>query len=263
MVPGLLVLFTAIGLFGKSLTTKVVREVNEVAPGSTGQFVHNLLTQVQQHKGGTGIAALVGLVIALWSASGYVNGFRQAANIIYGVPEGRPIWKTYPMRLAVTVVAVVILVACALIVVVSGSIANEVGKAIGVGHAAVVAWNIVKWFILVILVSVLLAILYWATPNVKQAGVRWISPGGVVATVLWLLFSGLFAVYVTNFGSYNKTYGSLAGIVVFLIWLWLSNIAVLLGAEINAELEHAKAIAEGLSPDTAPFAEPRDTRQDG
>ena len=261
MVPGLLVLFTAIGLFGKSLTTKVVQEVNEVAPGSTGQFVHNLLTQVQQHKSGTGIAALVGLVIALWSASGYVNGFRQAANIIYGVPEGRPIWKTYPMRLVVTVVAVVILVACALIVVVSGSIANEVGNAIGIGHAAVLAWNIVKWFLLVILVSLLLAILYWATPNVKQAGIRWISPGGVVATVLWLLFSGLFAIYVTNFGSYNKTYGSLAGIVVFLIWLWLSNIAVLLGAEINAELEHAKAIAEGLSPDAAPFAEPRDTRK--
>jgi membrane protein len=261
MVPGLLVLFTAIGFFGKGWTNKIVREVNNVAPGSAGHFVHNLLTQVQQHKSGTGIAALVGLAIALWSASGYVNGFRQAANIIYGVPEGRPIWKTYPMRLAVTIVAVIILVACALIVVVSGSIANEVGNALGIGHGAVTAWNVAKWFLLVILVSLLLAILYWATPNVKQSGIRWISPGGVIATILWIVFSALFALYVTNFGSYNKTYGSLAGIVIFLIWLYLSNIAVLFGAEVNAELEHAKAIAEGLPPDVEPFAEPRDTRK--
>ncbi len=261
MVPGLLVLFTAIGFFGRGLTNKIVHQVNEVAPGSAGQFVHNLLTQVQSHKSGTGIAALVGLAIALWSASGYVNSFRQAANMIYGMPEGRPMWKTYPLRLALTVVAVVILVACALIVVISGSIANEVGNSIGIGHSVVVAWNIGKWFILVVLVSLLLAILYWASPNVKQAGIRWISPGGVVATVLWLLFSGLFAIYVTNFGSYNKTYGSLAGIVIFLIWLWLSNVAVLIGAEINAELEHGRAITKGLSADAQPFAEPRDTRK--
>ena len=193
-------------------------------------------------------------MVSLW----LYQRFRQASNIIYGIPEGRPFWKTFPLRLALPVLAVAVLVACALIVIVSGSIANEVGDTIGVRHAVVVAWDIVKWFVLV---SLLLAILYWAAPNVKQAGIRWISPGGVVATILWLVFSALFVIYVTNFGSYNKTYGSLAGIVIFLIWLWLSNIAILLGTKFNAKLDHAKAIEEGLSPEVQHFAEPRDTRK--
>jgi membrane protein len=260
-VPGLVVVFTVLGLIGKGVTHRVVAEVNAVAPGSAGQFVQSLLAQVQAHKSGTGIMAIVGLVIALWSASSYVNGFRHASNIIYGVGEGRPVWKTVPLRIAVTALAVVLLVLCALIVVVSGSIANEVGDAIGAGHTAVLAWNIVKWPILLVLVSVLLAVLFWASPNAKQAGIRWISPGGVVATVGWAVASALFAIYVINLSSYNKTYGSLAGIVIFLIWLWLSNIAVLLGAEVNAELDHAKAIAQGLPEDVRPFAEPRDTRK--
>ena len=150
---------------------------------------------------------------------------------------------------------------CAVIVVVSGSIANEVGNAVGAGHTAVLVWNIAKWPILLVLVSILLAVLFWASPNAKQPGIRWVSPGGVIATLGWIADSALFAVYVTNFSNYNKTYGALAGIVVFLIWLWLSNIALLMGAEVNAELDHAKAIAKGLPEDVRPFAEPRDTRK--
>lgn len=249
------------GLFGKDVTHRVVAEVNAVAPGSAGQFVQQLLSQVQFHKSGTGIMAVVGLVIALWSASSYVNGIRHASNIIYGVAEGRPAWKTVPLRIALTALAVVVLVCCSLIVVVSGSIANEIGNALAAGHAAVLAWNIVKWPVLLVLVSVLLAALFWASPNAKQAGIRWVTPGGVVATVGWVIFSALFSVYVVNFSSYNKTYGALAGIVVFLIWLWLSNLAVLFGAEVNAELDHAKAISGGLPADVRPFAEPRDTRK--
>ncbi len=260
-VPGLVVVFTVLGLFGKDVTHKVVVEVNAVAPGSAGQFVHTLLQQVQSHKSGTGVMAIVGLAIALWSASSYVNGFRHASNIIYGVGEGRPAWKTVPLRIAVTAVAVVLLVSCALIVVVSGSIAHEVANAIGAGHTAVVAWSIVKWPVLLALVSVLLAVLFWASPNVKQPGIRWISPGGVVATIGWVAVSALFVVYVSHLSSYNKTYGALAGIVIFLVWLWLSNIAVLLGAEVNAELDHAKAIAQGVPEDVRPFVEPRDTRK--
>ena len=261
MVPGLLVLFTALGLFGKHVTQKVAAQVNHVAPGSAGHFVQTLLHQAQSHKTGTGITAIVGLVIALWSASSYVNGFRQASNVIYGIGEGRPLWKTISIRLAVTVFAVVILMLCAIIVVVSGSIANEIGNALGVGHTAVVVWDVAKWPVLVVLISLLLAVLFWASPNAKQAGIKWISPGGVIATVMWLIVSALFAIYVANFSSYNRTYGPLAGIVVFLIWLWLSNIAILLGAEINAELDHAKAVADGLPPDVRPFAEPRDTKK--
>jgi membrane protein len=253
MVPGLLVLFTALGFFGRHVTQKVAAQVNHVAPGSAGHFVQTLLHQAQSHKAGTGITAIIGLVIALWSASSYVNGFRQASNVIYGIGEGRPFWKTVSIRLAVTVFAVVILMICAVIVVVSGSIANEVGNAVGAGHTAVLTWSIAKWPALLVLVSLLLAVLFWASPNAKQ--------GGLIATVMWLIVSALFAVYVANFSSYNKTYGPLAGIVVFLIWLWLSNIAILLGAEVNAELDHAKAVADGLPPDVRPFAVPRDTKK--
>ncbi len=260
-VPGLVVLFTALGWFGKNVTGRVVAQVNAVAPGSSGHFVQTLLSQAQSHKSGTGITAIIGLVIALWSASSYVNGFRQASNVIYGIGEGRPVWKTVPLRIAITAVAVALLVLCAVIVVVSGSIANEVGNAVGAGHTLVLLWNIAKWPILLVLVSILLAVLFWASPNAKQPGIRWVSPGGVIATLGWIAVSALFAVYVTNFSNYNKTYGALAGIVVFLIWLWLSNIALLMGAEVNAELDHAKAIAKGLPEDVRPFAEPRDTRK--
>ena len=261
MVPGLIVLFTALGLFGKNVTNKVVSQVNHVAPGSAGHFVETLLHQAQSHKTGTGIMAIIGLVIALWSASSYVNAFRQGSNVIYGIGEGRPLWKTISIRLVVTVFAVIILMSCAVIVVVSGSIANTIGNALGVGHTVVLVWDIAKWPVLLVLISLLLAILFWASPNAKQAGIKWISPGGLIATILWLIVSALFALYVTNFSSYNKTYGSLAGIVVFLIWLWLSNVAVLLGAEVNAELDHAKAVAAGLPADVRPFALPRDTKK--
>jgi membrane protein len=145
--------------------------------------------------------------------------------------------------------------------VVTGPVARSVGDAIGLGSTAVTIWDIVKWPVLLVLVTVLVAVLFWAAPNAKQPGIKWISPGGVIATVIWLVISALFALYVTDFSSYNKTYGSLAGIVVFLVWLWLTNIALLLGLEINAELERQRAIAEGLPEDVEPFAEPRDTRK--
>jgi membrane protein len=143
----------------------------------------------------------------------------------------------------------------------SGPVAQQIGDFLGVGNTAVTIWNIVKWPVLFVLLSVLLAILFWASPNARQGGVKWISPGGVVAVLIWLIVSVLFAVYIANFSSYDKTYGSLAGVVIFLVWLWLSNIALLLGAEINAELDHGKAIAQGLPEDVEPFAEPRDTRK--
>ena len=155
-------------------------------------------------------------------------------------------------------VAVIVLIISACIVVVSGPVANQVGNAVGAGHAAVLVWDIAKWPLLLILVSFLLAILLWASPNAKQGGIRWISPGGIVATILWIVISAFFALYVTNFSSYDKTYGSLAGVVIFLVWLWLTNVALLLGAELNAELDHGRAIAEGLPDDVRPFTEPRD-----
>jgi membrane protein len=261
IVPGLIVLFAILGLLGSNTTHHLVQQVQSVAPGSSAHFVRTLIKQAQADKKDAGIGAVVAILIALWSASGYVGAFRKASNIIYGIGEGRPLWKTLPLRFGVTIVAVVILVVAAVITVVSGPIAKQVGDSIGAGSTAVLVWNIVKWPVLFLLVSLLLAILFWASPNAKQGGFRWISPGGIIATVGWVAVSGLFALYVVNFSSYNKTYGSLAGVVIFLVWLWLTNIALLFGAEVNAELDHGRAMAEGLPEDVEPFAIPRDTRK--
>jgi membrane protein len=185
----------------------------------------------------------------------------RAANAIYDVDEGRPIWKTAPVRLLTTLALVIMLVLSAIMVVVSGPVASQLGKAFGVGDAAVLAWNIAKWPVLLIVVSLMFALLYKATPNVKQPGLRWVSAGGILAVVVWLIASALFALYVAFSGSYNKTYGSLATVIIFLVWLWISNIAVLLGAEFNAETQRERAIRAGLPDDVEPFAELRDTRK--
>jgi membrane protein len=261
VVPGLIVLFAILGLVGTDTAHQLVKQVQSVAPGSSAHFVRTLIAQAQSDKAEATVGAVVGLLIALWSASSYVGAFRRASNVIYHMGEGRPIWKTIPIRIGVTIVAVVVLVVGAVIVVVSGPIATQVGDAIGAGGTTVLVWNIVKWPLLLVLVSLLLAVLFWASPNAKQGGIKWISPGGVIATIGWLAVSALFAVYVVNFSSYNKTYGSLAGVVIFLVWLWLTNIALLFGAEVNAELDHGRAIAEGLPESVQPFAEPRDTQK--
>jgi len=261
IVPALIVLLSILGLLGQGATDQVVSQVEAVAPGSAADFVKTLITQAQANRTGAGLGAIFGVLIALWSASGYVAAFMRASNVIYDIGEGRPIWKTLPIRVGVTVFAVIVLVVSAIIVVVSGPVARQLGDVIGVGDTTVLLWSILKWPVLVVLISVLLAVLFWASPNARQAGIKWVSPGGVIAVLLWVAASAIFAVYVANFSSYDKTYGSLAGVVIFLVWLWVSNVAILLGAEINAELDHGKAIEEGLPEDVAPFALPRDTRK--
>jgi membrane protein len=185
----------------------------------------------------------------------------RAANAIYDIDEGRPIWKTGPVRLLTTIALVIMMLVAAAIVVLTGPIAQQVGGAFGIGSTAVLVWDIVKWPILLILVSMMVTLLYKATPNVRQPSFRWISAGGLLAVILWLLASGLFAVYVSFSGSYNKTYGSLATVIVFLVWLWITNIAILLGAEFNAETQRERALRAGLPDDLEPFAELRDTRK--
>lgn len=181
--------------------------------------------------------------------------------MIYDVEEGRPIWKTIPVRLGVTLVMLVLLAISAVAVALTGGLAKQVGNLVGVGGSAVSVWDIAKWPVLLLVVSLMFSLLYWASPNVKQPGFRWISPGGIFAVAVWVIASGAFALYVANFSSYNKTYGALAAIVVFLVWLWISNIAVLLGAEFNAELERGRRIEAGHPADAEPFVEPRDTRK--
>jgi membrane protein len=257
--PGILVLVSLLGLLGKSATQPVITGLTNAAPGDVRHIVLNAMTNLQHSHATAGILAVVGILVGLKSASGYVAGFMRAANVIYDVPEGRPFWKTMPIRFAVTLAMLVLLVASALIVVVTGGLAARVGHALGIGSAAVTVWDIAKWPVLLVIVSIMFAILYWASPNAKQ-GFRLISPGSVLAVVLWLIASGLFAFYVAHFGSYNKVYGSLAAVIIFLVWMWVSNVAVLIGAEFNAELERGRAIAAGLPPEQEPFAELRDTR---
>ena len=259
--PGVIVLVSVLGLVGKDTAQKATDQATSLAPGGVGSFIQKIVDQAQQSSGTAGVTAVIGVLLALWSASGYVAAFMRASNVIYGIGEGRPIWKTLPVRLGVTVLAVVLLTVSAFIVVVTGPVASKVGDLIGAGDAAVTAWNIVKWPVLLLIVSVILAVLYWAAPNAKQGGVKWVSPGGIIAVVIWLIASGLFGLYLALFANYNKTYGSLAAVIIFLVWLWITNIAILFGAEINAELNHQKAIEGGLPEDVQPFAEPRDTRK--
>jgi membrane protein len=258
--PGLLVFVSVLGLLGEETIEEIRGVVRDLAPGQVGDFVDQAITQVSGVSA-AGIVAVVGLLVAFWSASGYVSAFMRAANAIYDVPEGRPAWKKLPVRLAVTAVIGLLLVMSAVIVVFTGDLAARVGELIGLGSTAVTVWNIAKWPVLLILVSLMLSILYWATPNARQGGFRWVTPGGLVAVVAWLLASAGFAVYVANFASYNRTYGAIAGVIVFLVWLWLSNCAVLLGAELDAELERERAILAGLPADEEPYVDLRDDRK--
>ncbi|MGC5291337.1 YihY/virulence factor BrkB family protein [Micromonospora sp. DT231] len=260
--PGVLVLISILGLLGTSATEGVKETVDQAVPNdSIRQIITEAIATADKNGGLASVAAIIGVVAAFWSASGYIGAFMRASNSIYDVPEGRPIWKTLPIRLGVTAVVGVLLLASAVIVVFTGRLAEAVGDVVGLGSAAVTVWDVAKWPVLLILVSLMFAILYWASPNARHGGFRWVSPGGVLAVVIWLVISGLFALYVSNFGSYNKTYGALAGVIIFLVWLWLSNIAILLGAEFDAELERGRAIAAGHAVDDEPYVELRDDRK--
>jgi membrane protein len=260
--PALIVLVSILGLVGESATQPLIDNLGTVAPGPAKEIFTSAIENLQGDQGAAGFLFVIGLLGALWSASGYVAAFMRASNAIYDMEEGRPIWKTLPVRVSLTLVLLTLLAISTIAVVLTGGLASRVGDLVGLGSTAVDVWNIAKWPVLLVVVSFMFALLYWAAPNVKHPGFRWISPGGVLAVIGWLIASGAFALYVSNFGSYNKTYGALGGVVVFLVWLWISNIMILLGAEFNAELERERAIEDGMRPpDKEPFVEPRDTRK--
>src|SRR5215210_9373725 len=259
--PALIALTSVLGLIGSSATQPLIDNLGAVAPGPAKDIFTSAITNLQKSQGAAGVLFVVGLAGALWSASGYVAAFMRASNAIYDIGEGRPIWKTLPVRVGVTVITVLLLAVSAVAVVVTGPLARQVGNVVGLGSAAVSAWDIAKWPVLVLIVSFMFTLLYWAAPNVKHPGLRWVAPGGLVAVLLWLVASAGFALYVANFSSYNKTYGALGGVICFLVWLWISNIAVLLGAEFNAELARGREIEAGRPDDREPFLEPRDTRK--
>jgi membrane protein len=256
--PGLVVLTAAVGLLGPDATRTLIDSINSV---DFGQGRELLVGAIKNAHTAAGPLAIVGLVGALWAASGYIGGFIRANNAVYGVVEGRPLWKTLPLQIGLTIGMMVALAASAFGLAVSGPIADQLGRRVGLGSTGLLIWGIAKWPVIVILVSVAICLLYWAAPNVRQPKPRflWLTAGSVLAVVLWLAASVGFGVYVANFASYNKTYGSLAGVIVFLVWLWISNLAVLLGAAFDAELARGRELAAGEPAEDEPFLEPRES----
>ncbi|MFL5871352.1 MAG: YihY/virulence factor BrkB family protein [Solirubrobacterales bacterium] len=252
---GLLALFPAliafVGIIGlvadpAGATRTITEIVTQIGPSSAADTFSGPIQSITSNSGTSGILAVAGFLLALWGASGYVGAFIRASNIIYETPEGRPFWKLRPLQLAITLVTLILAAITLLALIVSGPLASAVGSAIGLSDAAVTAYQIAKWPILALLVITIFSILYYASPNAKLRGFKWVTFGSVVALVIWVIVSAAFALYVANFGSYDKTYGTLGGVVVLLVWMWLTNIAILLGHELNAERERSAQLAEGV-----------------
>jgi membrane protein len=247
LFPMLLVLVALLGLVGQESTISTVTDSLRAAGlGDVAKNVQGPLDEIVRNKGGAGALVGFGLLAALWSASGYVGAFTRAMNMIYEVREGRPFWKLRPLQVVITLATVLLISLALLAVVVSGPVAEAVGSAVGVGDTAVTVWGIAKWPVLLAVLMGLLAGLYYVAPNVRQPRLRWISPGSVIAVVVWILASAGFGLYVSNFGSYGKTYGALGSVITFLVWMWLSNLALLFGGELDSELERERELKLGL-----------------
>ena len=244
--PGVIVLFSLLGVFGSYPQTAnaLLDIVAELGPDSAVDTLTGPIEDVTKSSGTAGALLGVGTIAAIWAASGYLGAFARASNAIYGVEESRPFWKMRPQQVGVTIVLLVFSALLVIGLVLSGPVAKSVGDVIGVGDTAVQVWDIAKWPIMIVLVAVMLAILFYWAPDLEAKRFRWISPGGLFAVVIVIVASALFGFYVSNFGSYGATYGSLGGVIVFLLWLWIANNGLLLGQELNAELDRQR-VPEG------------------
>jgi membrane protein len=261
LFPAMIALTSILGLVGQSTNAvnEVLKIVEQLGGGSLVTSIRPTLEQIASSQS-AGLGFVLGLLGALWSASGYVGAFGRAMNRMYEVGEGRPIWKLRPVNLLLTVVLVVLTAIALAMLVLTGGVAEAVGKALGVGDTFVLVWNIAKWPVLLAIVIFIVALLYYATPNVKQPKFRWVSVGAVVAIVVWIVASAAFGFYVSNFSSYDKTYGALAGVIAFLLWLWITNLALLFGGELDAELERGRELQSGIAAEETVQLPPRDTR---
>lgn len=259
LFPAAIAMLSLLSLVGQEETTvsTVVEMLRQAGAGSAADTLEPVLKELSQTPR-AGLVLVAGLVTALWSASGYVNSFGRAMNRIYEIGEGRPIWKLRPAMLVLTALIVVLAALVAVGLVVSGPVAQAIGDAVGLGSAAVTIWNVLKWPIMLAVVVLIVALLYYFTPNVRQPHFRWISVGAVVAIVTWVVASALFGFYIANFSRYNATYGSLAGVVVFLLWLWITNLALLFGAELDAELERGRELQAGIAAEATVQLPPKD-----
>jgi membrane protein len=247
LFPALIALVSIIGLVGdpETTTSTITEVITAIGPDSAAQTFAGPIESIASNRSAAGFAFVLGLALALWSASGYVGAFIRASNVIYETQEGRPFWKLRPLQIGVTLVMVVLMVLLALGLVLTGPVVDAVADPLGLGSTAVTIWNVAKWPAMAVVFVLMVGILYYASPNAKIRGFRWVTPGSLVAVVVWAIASAAFAVYVANFGSYDKTYGTLGGLVVLLIWFWITNLAILFGHQLNAERERAAEIEEG------------------
>jgi membrane protein len=262
LFPTLIALVSIVGLIAdpESTTNTLTDIVNRIGPDSAASTFEGPIRQVTESRGTAGFALIASTLLALWSASGYLGAFIRASNMIYETREGRPFWKLRPLQLLLTLVIVLLLAVMALGIVLTGPIVSDVAEPIGVSGTAVSIWSYAKWAVVAALFLLMIALIYYASPNVKQRGFTWITPGGLVALVAWLVASAGFGIYVSQFASYNKVYGSLAGVVVILIWMWITNLAILFGHELNAERERDVQFKEGVpGAEKEIQLEPRDT----
>jgi membrane protein len=246
--PALLVMVSLVGLVADpARVTRVLTDtVAELGPSTAASTFQGPIESITSNRGAAGVLFVVGIVAALWSASSYVSAFADACNSIYEVDEGRPFWRLKPLQLAVTFVLILLAAVVALALVLSGPLASALGSSLGVGDTAMTMWRWAKWPAMVALVLLIFGVLYYTAPNARVRGVRWVTIGALAALLAWIVASVAFAVYVANFGSYDKTYGTLGGVVVFLLWMWITNMAILLGAELNAETERAHQLHRGV-----------------
>lgn len=247
LFPALLALVSLLGLFGDpGQTTRTLTGIaTELGPASAARTFSGPIESITRHRDTAGVAFVLGLAAALWSASAYVGAFIRAAAIVYETPEGRPPWKLRPLQLGVTLAMIVMLVFLALGLATTGPVLDAVARPLGVGEVALGIWRIARWPAMGCVFLLMIAVLYWASPNVRPRGFRWVSPGSLAAIVVWVLATALFAIYAAELGSYDRTYGALGGVVALLVWLWLSNAAILFGLELDAEIERGREIEEG------------------
>ncbi len=247
LFPALIALVSILGLVGdpQTVTAKVTEVIASIGPDSAAQTFAGPVESITSDRSAAGFAFVLGLVVALWSASGYVGAFIRASNVVYETREGRPFWKLRPLQIAVTLVMVLLATMLALGLVLTGPVVGAVADPLGIGSTAVTLWNVVKWPVMAAVFVLMVGVLYYASPNAKIRGFRRVTPGSLVAIVVWAVASAAFAFYVANFGSYDKTYGTLGGLVALLVWLWITNLAILFGHELNAELERGAEIEEG------------------
>jgi membrane protein len=247
LFPALIAMVSLLGLFGdpKTTTSSLTEIITSIGPESAAQTFSGPIESLTSNQSAAGFAFVAGLAVALWSASGYVGAFMRASNVIYETPEGRPFWKLRPLQLAVTLLMIILVVALALGLVLTGPVVDAVAGPIGLSDTAVSVWNIAKWPAMAAIFILMVDVLYYASPNVKLRGFKWVTPGSLVAIVVWAIASAAFAFYVANFGSYDKTYGTLGGLIALLVWFWISNLAILFGHELNAERERSAEIDEG------------------